>query len=80
MMVRYGIAVLKDKYFSSKSISPGAVKTEIFGPDTPELQAMLKDFPILQSEDVSAAVLYVLGTPPHVQVHELIIKPIGESF
>jgi len=62
------------------SISPGAVRTEIMGPDTPELAEMLKDFPILQSEDISAAVLYVLGTPPHVQVHELMIKPIGEAF
>lgn len=50
------------------------------GPDSPELDEMLKNFPILQSEDISAAVLYVLGTPPHVQVHELTIKPIGEAF
>ncbi|XP_037050742.1 farnesol dehydrogenase-like [Bradysia coprophila] len=58
------------------SISPGSVKTEIF----PVTEEMLKVFPILQPEDVSGAVLYVLGTPPHVQVHELIIKPIGEAF
>ncbi|KAJ6637276.1 Farnesol dehydrogenase [Pseudolycoriella hygida] len=62
------------------SISPGAVRTEIMGPDTPEVEALLKDFPMLKSEDVSASVLYVLGTPPHVQVHELIIKPIGERI
>lgn len=36
--------------------------------------------PFLKAEDISAAVLYVLGTPPHVQVHELKIKPIGEAF
>lgn len=50
------------------------------GPETPESILLLKDFPLLQSEDISEAVLYVLGTPPHVQVHELIIKPIGEAF
>ncbi|XP_035913580.1 farnesol dehydrogenase-like [Anopheles stephensi] len=57
------------------SISPGGVRTEIFdGMEIPE------DMPLLASEDISEAVLYVLGTPPHVQVHELIIKPNGEVF
>jgi len=59
------------------SISPGAVKTEIF---TPEQLEFLKFSPHLKSEDIAAAVLYVLGTPPHVQVHELTIKPVGETF
>ncbi|XP_049299590.1 farnesol dehydrogenase-like [Anopheles funestus] len=57
------------------SISPGGVRTEIFeGVDVPEDMAML------ESEDISEAVLYVIGTPPHVQVHELTIKPVGEVF
>lgn len=34
----------------------------------------------LQPEDISEAVLFALGTPPHVQIHELIIKPVGETF
>jgi len=57
------------------SISPGAVKTEIF---KPEFLEVVKDVPFLAAEDVSQAVLYTLGTPPHVQIHELIIKPLGE--
>ncbi|XP_050075437.1 farnesol dehydrogenase-like [Anopheles maculipalpis] len=57
------------------SISPGAVRTEILeGMDIPD------DMPMLASEDISEAVLYVIGTPPHVQVHELIIKPNGEVY
>ncbi|XP_052899034.1 farnesol dehydrogenase-like [Anopheles moucheti] len=57
------------------SISPGGVKTEILDPSfVPE------DMPMLEAEDISAAVLYVIGTPPNVQVHEIIIKPIGEAF
>ncbi|XP_062715256.1 farnesol dehydrogenase-like isoform X1 [Aedes albopictus] len=55
------------------SISPGAVKTEIL--ELTEVQ-----FPLLNAEDIAQAVLYVLSTPSHVQVHELIIKPIGERF
>nr|UAB34670.1 Farnesol dehydrogenase 1 [Harmonia axyridis] len=31
----------------------------------------------LTPKDVSEAVLYVLGTPPHVQVHELILRTVG---
>jgi len=59
------------------SISPGVVRTDLY---LPEHQEEIKKLPYLDAEDVSQAVLYVLGTPPHVQVHELIIKPIGEPF
>ncbi|XP_034490228.1 farnesol dehydrogenase [Drosophila innubila] len=55
------------------SISPGITDTEILPPD-------FKTLPLLQPEDISAGILYALGTPPHVQVHELTIKPIGELF
>ncbi|CAD7079049.1 unnamed protein product [Hermetia illucens] len=59
------------------SISPGGVLTEII----PDMGA-LRDtgHPLLNAEDISNAVLYVLSTPPHVQVHELTIKPIGEKM
>ncbi|XP_055533225.1 farnesol dehydrogenase-like [Wyeomyia smithii] len=57
------------------SISPGVVKTEIVA----SLEEH-RDFPKLECEDIAEAVLYVLGTPPHVQVHELTIKPVGEQF
>ncbi|XP_031628689.1 farnesol dehydrogenase [Contarinia nasturtii] len=57
------------------SISPGAVKTEIF---KPEILELIQNIPFLDPEDVSQAVMYALATREHVQVHELIIKPIGE--
>ncbi|XP_055695276.1 farnesol dehydrogenase-like [Lutzomyia longipalpis] len=59
------------------SVSPGAVKTEIF---PQEMLEKYPDFPFLESEDISQSVLHVLGTPPHVQIHELTIKPFGEQF
>ncbi|GAB0092771.1 hypothetical protein DMENIID0001_078050 [Sergentomyia squamirostris] len=62
------------------SVSPGAVKTEIFPMDPKEVESKMGKMPILESEDVSASVLHVLGTPPHVQIHELTIKPFGEAF
>lgn len=57
------------------SISPAVVKTEIIaGLDDH------KDLPMLNPEDIAHAILYVLSTPPHVQIHELTIKPVGEQF
>ncbi|KFB50612.1 AGAP005645-PA-like protein [Anopheles sinensis] len=55
------------------SVSPGGVQTEILGPlEIPQ------GMPVLEPEDISQAVLYALSTGPSVQVHEIIIKPIGE--
>ncbi|XP_011185396.1 farnesol dehydrogenase [Zeugodacus cucurbitae] len=57
------------------SISPGAVDTEIIAS---EIRELLANAPFLQPEDVADALIYCLQTPPHVQIHELTIKPIGE--
>lgn len=59
------------------SISPGVVDTEIL---THKEAMKNAGVPFLNPEDISNAILYVLGTPPHVQVHELMIKPVGEMF
>ncbi|XP_058835435.1 farnesol dehydrogenase-like [Topomyia yanbarensis] len=57
------------------SISPGVVKTEIL----PQ-EMLTQDIPMLEADDIADAILYVLGTPPRVQVHELTIRPVGEAF
>ncbi|XP_044271836.1 farnesol dehydrogenase-like [Tribolium madens] len=63
------------------SVSPGGVETEIIQANQLQINSeLLKNMSMLKSEDISEAVLYALATPPHVQVHELIIKPIGEKF
>ncbi|KAJ9580227.1 hypothetical protein L9F63_004100, partial [Diploptera punctata] len=38
-------------------------------------QTLHESHPHLQPQDLADAVLYVLGTPPHVQVHELTLRP-----
>ncbi|KAH8416555.1 hypothetical protein KR222_009022, partial [Zaprionus bogoriensis] len=58
------------------SISPGMVDTEIV-PD--KVRDVVGDT-MLKSQDISQAVLFTLATPPHMQVHEMIIKPMGELF
>ncbi|XP_062125590.1 farnesol dehydrogenase-like [Drosophila sulfurigaster albostrigata] len=58
------------------SISPGGVDTEIIDKS---LIPNLDEFPMLRSEDVADAISYCIQTPPKVQIHELIIKPVGEK-
>uniref|UniRef100_A0A0K8WM18 Dehydrogenase/reductase SDR family member 11 n=1 Tax=Bactrocera latifrons TaxID=174628 RepID=A0A0K8WM18_BACLA len=58
------------------SISPGAVQTNA----VIENPILISDMVYLASEDIADALIYCLQTPPHVQIHELIIKPVGEKF
>ncbi|PSN57036.1 Farnesol dehydrogenase [Blattella germanica] len=54
------------------SISPGLVETELIP------HQLLKGLVHLQPKDVADCVVYVLGAPPHVQVHELTVRPVGD--
>uniref|UniRef100_A0A6B2EDR8 Putative dehydrogenase n=1 Tax=Phlebotomus kandelakii TaxID=1109342 RepID=A0A6B2EDR8_9DIPT len=65
------------RHIKVTSVSPGLVNTEIF---LPKHKEFLSQLPILEPEDISQSILHVLGTPPHVQIHELTIKPFGEPF
>ncbi|XP_011199980.2 farnesol dehydrogenase isoform X2 [Bactrocera dorsalis] len=57
------------------SISPGITTTSIAKDvDVPPHTAALRP------NDVADALIYCLQTPPDVQIHDLIIKPIGETF
>lgn len=53
------------------SVSPGYVKTEIFG-DAGDLP-----IPGLEAVDVAEAVIYALSTPPHVNVKEVTLQAVG---
>ena len=59
--------------FYLQSISPGLVDTEI-------LPHAYKSLLMLNAADISASVLHAIETPPNVQIHEMIIKPVGEKF
>jgi NADP-dependent 3-hydroxy acid dehydrogenase YdfG len=54
----------------SQSISPGGVKTELFEASgiPKEVLEQFKDNPYLEARDIADSVIFVLGTPPHVQV------------
>ena len=55
------------------SVSPGLVHTEMVSKFLPAD----KKIPILQAQDIADAVFYVLGTPEHVEIPELMIIPHG---
>ncbi|XP_059609402.1 farnesol dehydrogenase-like [Phlebotomus argentipes] len=67
--------LLKEKLgIKVSSVSPAVVQTDIMDCYSEEA---LKTIPHLKAEDISAAVLYALGTPPHVQIQDIVIKPVG---
>jgi NAD(P)-dependent dehydrogenase (short-subunit alcohol dehydrogenase family) len=61
------------------NIYPGEIDTPILEarpqPVTDEHRARM-----LKAEDVSSAILFVVGLPPHVHVPELVIKPTTQAY
>lgn len=51
------------------------MKTEIF-----DFDKDVSGWPYLESEDIADAVVYALGTNPRVQLSDIIIRPVGETF
>ncbi|KDR16000.1 farnesol dehydrogenase-like [Zootermopsis nevadensis] len=65
------------------SLSPGLVHTEIMEAGhmrTFTSRDIFNGNPCLHPQDIADAVLYILGTPPHVQIHELTIIPTGQKY
>ncbi|XP_043271358.1 farnesol dehydrogenase [Venturia canescens] len=62
------------------SISPGLVETELMATNSMFSKEILTSLPILQPEDIAAAVVYTLSTPAHVQVQDIILRPVGENW
>lgn len=70
--------------FQLQSLSPGVVKTDIFGAGGfgNSFDAFMDDgtMPFLKSKDVSSALMYMLSTPSTVNITELTIQPTGELY
>lgn len=64
------------------SVDPGYVETEFslvrFEGDEERAEAVYEGFRPLSAEDVADAVAYVLGTPEHVNVFDLVLMPTAQ--
>jgi NADP-dependent 3-hydroxy acid dehydrogenase YdfG len=66
-------------------IEPGAVETELASHNRPEVQETLQERwkgmdKKLQSEDIAAAILFVLTQPEHVNINEMLIRPTEQTM
>ena len=64
------------------SVDPGFVKTEFslvrFHGDQERADAVYEGFQPLTAEDVADAILYVVDTPPHVNIQNLVMTPTAQ--
>ncbi|XP_013879565.1 dehydrogenase/reductase SDR family member 11 [Austrofundulus limnaeus] len=69
-------------HIRATSISPGVVETELFQraySENPEIAAgIYAHYKPLEAIDVANAVIYVLSAPPHVQVGDVMLRPVEE--
>lgn len=64
------------------AVSPGFVETEFAEHyhGTPDAAARTYGrYPVLQPEDVADAVAWVLSRPPHMQVHDVLVRPTRQE-
>jgi NADP-dependent 3-hydroxy acid dehydrogenase YdfG len=64
-------------------VSPGLTATEFREKATGgkfTYESYFKDYQPLLPEDVAQAVLYILSTPPYVQVHDVLLSPMGQGL
>ncbi|GFR28222.1 hypothetical protein TNCT_436161 [Trichonephila clavata] len=66
------------------SVSPGMVETEFFehylkNDPTRNSEDLFRSFQALQSKDIADTVLYILGSPPHVEVHDILVRPLEQA-
>lgn len=63
------------------AISPGFVETEMAEKMHGEEAAreLYGRYPVLQPEDIASAVVYTLSCPPHMQIHDILVRPTQQK-
>jgi NADP-dependent 3-hydroxy acid dehydrogenase YdfG len=64
------------------SISPGFVETEFaarYHQSPEKAEAIYRQFPMLQPEDIANTVAYLLSQPEHVQIHDVLLRPTQQQ-
>lgn len=84
MSIVYMINYINTLSFIFQSISPGIVETEFFTrlyKDKPEAaDTVYSSIECLQANDIADAVTYILRMPPHVDVNDILIRPLGQAY
>ncbi len=63
------------------AVSPGFVQTEfaeVHARDPAAAAETYGRYPVLQPGDIATAVLHVLKAPPHVEVHDMLVRPTAQ--
>jgi NADP-dependent 3-hydroxy acid dehydrogenase YdfG len=64
------------------SVSPGYVDTEfaaVFSGSASDAPPPARRIKVLAPEDVAAAILWVTSQPPHVEVHDVLLRPTAQK-
>lgn len=74
-LLKYGIKV--------SQICPGAVETEFsevrFKGDKERADNVYKGFTPLAAKDIADAIMFMLNTPPHVNINDMVIMPVAQA-
>ncbi|XP_034033413.1 dehydrogenase/reductase SDR family member 11a [Thalassophryne amazonica] len=69
-------------HIKATCISPGLVETEFafrhFNDEPEKAAAVYESIKCLKSEDIASAVTFVLSAPPHVQIADVLIRPVAQ--
>ena len=63
------------------AISPGFVETEfaeVYSGDPEAAARTYSRFEVLKSEDIADMVAYALSAPPHMQLHDMLVRPTDQ--
>jgi len=63
-------------------ISPGFVETEFaarYHKSDEEAARTYAQYKVLEADDIASSVIYVLSTPPHMQVHDILMRPTEQA-
>lgn len=77
-VLRHELNYFNKTKIRASNISPGMVKSGVFKHGI--YGDLDNAFPMLEPQDISDAVMYLLGTNPRVQIEDFIIRPTGEIF
>jgi len=73
--------LVEDSKIRITSISPGLVETEFLSRTFDEKKAntIYSSVDVLKPEDIADIILFVLSGPTNVQIHDVLVRPVGEK-